>query len=93
MSKYFLYRLLPAFWTLAGSMAIVGIQGCQSNNAPETASVAQPPKEVVTATPSKQDVYRLIELPVDIQPAQETVIFAKTAGYLQKLLVDIFGKT
>lgn len=88
MRVHILKRLLRAFGVVAGSVAFVGIQGCQSSNAIEAAPVAQPPKEVAIATPSKQDVYRLIELPVDIQPAQEAVLFAKTAGYLQQLLVD-----
>ncbi|HLK16727.1 MAG TPA: efflux RND transporter periplasmic adaptor subunit [Fimbriimonadaceae bacterium] len=76
----------------ASSLLWMAAAGCGSSNAAGTPGKDAPstakPVAVAIVSPQTRDVSRLIELPADVQPAQEAVVYAKTAGYLDRILVD-----
>jgi RND family efflux transporter MFP subunit len=47
-----------------------------------------PPVAVQTTRPETRDVSRLISLPGDVHPWEETTLYAKVPGYLDRIYVD-----
>jgi membrane fusion protein (multidrug efflux system) len=75
------------------SMFIVGagvFSGCERSSAgtPTVAPKAEAPVQVKSVHPHRGEVYRYINLPGEVQPLFQVTLFAKVAGYLEKLTVD-----
>jgi RND family efflux transporter MFP subunit len=69
---------------------ILALAGCSNQSVIATAQsqASQPPAAVQTARASIKDVARVITLPADAVPWQQATIYAKVAGYLDKVYVD-----
>lgn len=52
------------------------------------AIVAVPPAVVSVAPPQKRTIHRTVEIPGNVLPLQQAMLYAKVAGYLRELRVD-----
>jgi RND family efflux transporter MFP subunit len=50
--------------------------------------VAVPPPIVQVAKPARRTVERTLQIPGDVEPYQQAMLYAKVAGYLRSVLVD-----
>ena len=81
------YQKAPRFAALLCLLAA----GCgQQNTAPGPA--AAPPIVVRVVPVKKGDATRSIQLPGNIFPYQEAVLYAKVAGYVKTVAVDVMRK-
>ncbi|MCI0538178.1 MAG: efflux RND transporter periplasmic adaptor subunit [Verrucomicrobiales bacterium] len=62
--------------------------GCQRHTAAPSAAKPEPPAEVRTTHPFVGEITRHVSLPGQILPNQQATLYAKVAGYLQKITVD-----
>ncbi|MHB2019813.1 MAG: efflux RND transporter periplasmic adaptor subunit [Candidatus Xenobia bacterium] len=62
------------------------LAGCQSSHVPPTAVAT--PVPVKLAMVEYGDVSRQVELPADVVPYQEALLYARVPGYLKQILVD-----
>jgi RND family efflux transporter MFP subunit len=87
-------RMKQAIIRIGGiGAAVIGaglLTSCASNDGGESHVQAQsaPPTAVQTTKPVTRDVSRLIALPGDIHPWEETTLYAKVPGYLGNISVD-----
>ena len=76
----------------AGSAAMAGVllTSCARNDLAESQAHAQPPAPIAVQTtkPEIRNVSRLISLPGEVHPWEETTLYAKVPGYLSKITVD-----
>lgn len=82
MRKRYLSILLAAAPVLSGCNPTTHEAAAQSPAAPA------PPTAVQTTQPVKRDVSRPLTVPADVLPMEETTIYAKVPGYLDKITVD-----
>lgn len=85
--KWRAFALPLSTFLLGGAMAL-GWQGSRQPPAVEPPIVALPSPVVQVAKPERHTVARSIELPGDVQAYQRARLYAKVAGYLEKVLVD-----
>jgi len=78
----------------AASLTMI-VSGCQQSSAEsdkkasETSSSAEPPARVSVVKPQRKNLERRSDQPGEIMPLEETPIYAKIAGYVQSVNVDI----
>ena len=74
---------------------LLAVVGCSSPAAPAPApahgSPAAPPK-VTVVNPQKKSLQRFVEQPGSVRAFEETPLFARLTGYVQKVYVDIGAK-
>ncbi len=74
-------------------LALLGSAGCGGNSKGAPAGAAQaadsPPATVRVVTPQRRTIDRNVRQPGSIQAFEQTPLFAKIAGYVQKYHVDI----
>ncbi len=86
---------LSGRFAIAGATALGGVLlvSCARNDGVEPTAQAQqgpPPAPIAVQTtkPEHRDVSRLISLPGDVHPWEETTLYAKVPGYLETITVD-----
>ncbi len=85
-------RFTLAAVALAGSgLVVAGLSGCGRTSAAATpeVSAAAEPAVVPTVRPERQTIRRTVQQPGQIEGFEETPLFVKITGYVQKLHVDI----
>jgi multidrug efflux pump subunit AcrA (membrane-fusion protein) len=85
--KWRTFALPLSAFLLGGAMAL-GWQGSRQPPAVESPIMALPSPVVQVAKPERRTVVRSLELPGDIRAYQQARLYAKVAGYLEKVLVD-----
>ncbi|HLJ54365.1 MAG TPA: efflux RND transporter periplasmic adaptor subunit, partial [Chthonomonadaceae bacterium] len=87
-------RARARFGLTAAALHVVGLlllSSCAHDDSAEPSARAQQPAAPVavqTARPRWRSVSRLISLPGDVHPWQETTLYAKVPGYLATISVD-----
>jgi membrane fusion protein (multidrug efflux system) len=84
MKRQFTFYLL----IISAALMLPFLCGCQKQSAPIPAAKGEPPIEVRTSHPFVGEVTRYIALPANILANQQATLYAKVAGYLQKITVD-----
>jgi membrane fusion protein, multidrug efflux system len=79
---------LPFGAFLLGGAMVAGWQSWGQAPALDPPIIALPPPPVQVAKPGRRNVVRSIELPGDVSAYQQARLYAKVAGYLEKVLVD-----
>jgi RND family efflux transporter MFP subunit len=78
--------------TAAGLLACLLWLGTGCSNTPGAAPAGtvppSAPTTVVVAKVQRRQVVRMVELPADVVPMQQTMIYAKVAGYIDTMHVD-----
>ncbi len=84
------WRALAAFIGafLLGGAVVTDWRGFGQTAAFDPPIIALPPPTVQVAKPERRTVVRSIDLPGDVQAYQQARLYAKVAGYLDKVLVD-----
>src|SRR2546423_14610689 len=77
---------------LFGPLLAIAATGCGQHEQPGNGTVhaqsAAPPLAVQTVRPETRDVARVIRLPGDVIAFEEATLYAKVAGYLDRISVD-----
>lgn len=83
-------KMSPLAWSwFAPAFMALLLSGCRKSGAESTQPiVAVPPPLVETVKPVRRTVVRTVELPGDVEPYQQAMLYAKVAGYLRTVLVD-----
>lgn len=71
------------FWSYKRNAAAVGIERLTVKASTDNVATVQ------TAMPGHQEVSRQIEIPASLEAFEQTTLYAKTAGYLKWIKVDI----
>jgi len=79
--------ILAAIFIVAGAIVTVNRMHSAKETRAETAELATPSVHVITPKISKADVD--LVLPGNVEPFADTPIFARTAGYVKRWLVNI----
>ncbi|HEX4413793.1 MAG TPA: efflux RND transporter periplasmic adaptor subunit, partial [Lacipirellulaceae bacterium] len=74
--------------TLAGILIVVAATGCSKAKLENTAQVSLEPR-VKVEQPERRDIHRTIAQPGAIEPYEQTAIYSKIPGFVQKWYVDI----
>src|SRR5262245_19814017 len=82
--------------TVSASAILLALTGCQPSSAQTTspqaevsASPAEPPARIAAVKPQNKTLERRSNQPGEIMAFEETPIYAKVAGYVQSVDVDI----
>ncbi|HNA74755.1 MAG TPA: hypothetical protein PKW73_15510, partial [Candidatus Obscuribacter sp.] len=68
--------------------AILALSGCQKEASKETAPAAQELQEVPVVSVTKKTLYRIDELPGEIQAYQDVAVYPKVPGFIDWIGVD-----
>ena len=84
------------FLSIAGAALVLGtVSGC--GHSPSAAGAPAPTEESKTVTvrvvrPERKTIPRVIEQPGQIQPFEQTPLYARLSGYVEKVNVESIGK-
>jgi HlyD family secretion protein len=81
-------RVYFAVTVLAVLPGLTLLSGCEHSSAASTADPSDTASKVTVVTPTRHNIYRLIQQPGYITPYEETPIYSKIAGYVQEITVD-----
>jgi len=79
---------VPLVAFLLGGAIVAGWQSWGQAPTAEPHIIALPPPSVQVAKPERRTVVRSIELPGDVSAYHQARLYAKVAGYLEKVLAD-----
>jgi membrane fusion protein, multidrug efflux system len=84
-------RMLTGFGAFALGLLALGLAGKlhQRSALAETARDQGRPTMVSVVQPRRSEQVPAVVLPATLEPMQETVVYARTSGYLKKVYVDI----
>jgi HlyD family secretion protein len=82
---------LPVLLLIAACLSTAAICGCSDRaaSAPGDSKGAAGAVRVQTSHPQRKTMRRVVDLPAQIVPYEETPLFAKVAGYVRTMNVDI----
>lgn len=81
-------NIIAAEALLAG-LAVLGCAGCGTPaESPPAQPAASGPRSVETVSTASQDMVRKLTQPATLEGIEQTVLYARTAGYLQAIYVD-----
>src|SRR5262245_58362163 len=91
MKRWVRYSLLSVAAAAVVSASAVVLSGCGRGNAADHPAAAVTPDlpAVVTVRPERETVRHTVEQPGQIEGFEQTPLYAKIAGYVARLNVDI----
>ncbi len=75
-------------WFVCGVLGVVAPLGCTKQPAGTVAATATAAPTIVTISPEKRPVSRVVEQPGTIQAFEETVLYSKIPGYVRAISAD-----
>lgn len=75
-------------WTLIVALAGMALTGCNRQPQPAGGAALAVAPVVTVIKPEKRPVKRVVEQPGAVQAFEETVLYAKVAGYVRALTID-----